>query len=362
MLILSLDVSAGMENPTRWLRNLATMFGGWMLLIFLILIPIIFKQPTYFLTVEFAVDYLLYGFINFLAFFIVSVYIAKRYYLSKQYFQFALAIVALIFAFYFLKLGVGFLFYDIILKSLEVNGQFTMASAVDYFITCLRVSCFAVILGVGHRGAIDWIKTEKLRRELEKEKHLAELSFLKMQMNPHFLFNSLNNLYSLSVLENSEHTGEGILKLSNLMRYMLYEKEDTNNEVELQKEVEQLNGLIDLQQLRYDGKAQILFVIEGDIKGLRVAPLMLLPLLENAFKHGILNKNDKPVEMKLVAQPGLIVFELSNYINNYQKDKTGGVGLENVKKRLKLLYPDRHSFNIEKTEELFKVQLTLHLL
>lgn len=360
MLLFQLDTPPQMDSTKFWLRNLLIMLGSWTLLMVFMQLRIIFRNPSYLISSDFA-GFLLYGLMNFLVFYVVSLFIAKRFLVTKQYLKLLMAILAVEIVAYFVKLGVGFLVYDYSLKGYEINGAFSKASYIAYFVDCFVVSGFAIILGLGHRGAIDWIKTERMRRELEREKQLAELSFLKMQMNPHFLFNSLNNLYSLSVLEKSEKTGEGILKLSNLMRYMLYEKEDSNNQVELLKEVEQLNGLIDLQQLRHDGKAQIKFEIEGHLTGYTIAPLILLPMLENAFKHGILNQQDRPVLMRLVTSPGQIDFTLQNYINNFQKDKTGGVGLVNVKKRLDLLYPKRHQLLVEKTDDIFQIHLTLHL-
>jgi LytS/YehU family sensor histidine kinase len=182
-----------------------------------------------------------------------------------------------------------------------------------------------------------------------------------MQVNPHFLFNALNNIYSLAVIEDSKMTGNSILKLSDLLRYMLYEKEDTESKVSLDREIDHINSYIDLEKLRHLGQMYVNFSIEGDVNGKRIVPLLLFPLLENAFKHGILTEKDKPVSIDLKITDRHLEFAISNFKNNYQKDTVGGIGLQNVKKRLDLIYGEAYKFDIDQGEDRFTVNLLLPL-
>ena len=202
---------------------------------------------------------------------------------------------------------------------------------------------------------------EKIRKDLETQKLRAELSYLKMQVNPHFLFNALNNIYSLAVTEKGKRTGESIMKLSELLRYVLYEKEDDQNKVSLEKEIRHINSFIDLIKLRYENDVNIKFSIEGDVQQKRVAPLLLFPLIENAVKHGIVNDTTKPVEVDLKVENGSLNFMISNYKNSYLKDEQGGIGIQNVQKRLDLLYPNQYKLKVDDSTEKFIVDLQLPL-
>ena len=180
-----------------------------------------------------------------------------------------------------------------------------------------------------------------------------------MQVNPHFLFNALNNIYSLAVVENSTRTGNSVLKLSELMRYMLYEKEDEEHKVSLAKEIRHINSYIDLEKLRHPEDIYINFSIEGETSDKKMPPLLLFPLIENACKHGILTDPEKPVDIHLKVEDRRLIFTISNFCNDYEKDEAGGIGIPNVKKRLDLLYGDNYTLDITKNDDRFSVNLRL---
>ena len=230
-----------------------------------------------------------------------------------------------------------------------------------YFQTHILTNVSIIVIAFAYRLLMIWFQQEKIRAELENQKLQAELSFLKMQVNPHFLFNALNNIYSLAVIEDSKKTGTSILKLSELMRYMLYEKEDTESKVSLDKEIQHINSYIDLEKLRHLGDIYVNFSIEGDINGKRIAPLLIFPLIENAFKHGVLTEKDKPVNVDLKITGQQLKFSITNHNNGYEKDIVGGIGLQNVKKRLDLIYGGRYKLDINKSEDRFTVDLLLPL-
>jgi LytS/YehU family sensor histidine kinase len=182
-----------------------------------------------------------------------------------------------------------------------------------------------------------------------------------MQVNPHFLFNALNNIYSLAVSEKGKKTGDSIMKLSELMRYVLYEKEDDQNRVSLDKEIKHINSYIDLVKLRYEGDVYINFSIEGYPNGKRIAPLLLFPLIENASKHGILTDPGKPVDIELKVTDQFLDFSIHNFKNFDMKDQAGGIGIQNVQKRLDLLYGNKYKLDVKETDDKFFVDLQLPL-
>lgn len=196
-------------------------------------------------------------------------------------------------------------------------------------------------------------------QQVEKEKLSLELNSLKTQINPHFLFNSLNSIYS-QALAKSDQTSETVLELSNLLRYMLYEVEE--DKVPLVKEVEMLENYIELQKLRLEAGSKVGFTLEGELDGVVIAPLLLFPLVENAFKHGMKDDSEQAfIDIKLKVDTA-ISFSIKNklgQIDDMEKGKYGGIGLENVKRRLELIYPDTHELKILKTETEFQVNLTL---
>ena len=222
-------------------------------------------------------------------------------------------------------------------------------------------SFLIIIIAFAYRLLLVWYGHEKVRKDLENQKLQAELSFLKMQINPHFLFNALNNIYSMAVLERAQKTGNGIMKLSEMIRYMLYEKEDEQYRVTLDKEITHINNYIDLQKLRYEGELYLHFTIEGTVAGRKIPPLLLFPLIENACKHGILQDPKRPVTIQMTVTDKKLSFSIHNFKHEFLKDQTGGIGLVNVQKRLSLLYPQQDLLQIQNTRKEFHVQLDLPL-
>ncbi len=204
-----------------------------------------------------------------------------------------------------------------------------------------------------------WFKDRRVQRDLEQEKLRAELKALKHQINPHFLFNVLNSLYGLAFQNDDEPTAEGIARLSQLMRYMLYDSNDA--QVNLEKEIEYLENYISLQQLRLDETADIQFEVRGAISGKSIAPMLLIPLVENAFKYGISRARDSYVHIRLEIKPDRMEFQVLNSMHdvNLTNGEVGGIGLENVRKRLILIYPEQHRFIHEQRNHSYFASLTL---
>lgn len=200
-------------------------------------------------------------------------------------------------------------------------------------------------------------KQEKKLREIEKEKFSAEMSLLKAQINPHFFFNTLNSLYALTLVGSKESPGV-VLKLSNLMRYMLYEASESK--VMLCNELTHLQNYIHIEQMRFTERLDLSFHYSGDIEGKWIVPLLLLPFIENAFKHGIEN-NSGWITIDLKVIENQLCLKVENSFDVPSKSKVGGLGLTNVKRRLHLVYPGEHELQMEQDDGVYKVDLKLNL-
>ena len=191
------------------------------------------------------------------------------------------------------------------------------------------------------------------RREIEARHTQAQLNYLKAQINPHFLFNTLNNIYSAAVLQHPR-TADMVLRLSDLLRYVTYDGQAER--VPMHKEIAQIQAYIDLFQLKSEHPLSIRFEVEGDIENCEIEPLLLLPLVENALKHGDLEAQTTGyLHILLSKEAKRLVFRVENSFNpdDQQKDEVGGVGLDNIRQRLELNYPGRHRLDIRQEQERF---------
>lgn len=218
---------------------------------------------------------------------------------------------------------------------------------------------FILLMAVIYRFSKDWFVNERLQRQLKEEKLNAELSFLKSQINPHFLFNTLNNLFSSAQKHGDEETAEGIAQLANLMRYMLHISAQTD--ISLEEEIQYLNSYIELQTMRWRNSDQLqLSVSFPEItSGMNIKPMTLIPFIENAFKYGVSNHKQSRIIISLEVFYGSIIFHCTNDIVNDNQMEDSGIGLTNVKRRLELLYKDRHQLDIKQDKDQFVVQLEL---
>ncbi|UKT63159.1 sensor histidine kinase [Pedobacter mucosus] len=202
-------------------------------------------------------------------------------------------------------------------------------------------------------------ETTKRALQAEAEKAQADLSFLKAQVNPHFLFNTLNNIYTLAIIKD-DHTGPSILKLSNIMRYIT--DEANNDFVNLQNEVDCITDFISIQKLRLTKKTTLEYNLEGTFERQKIAPLILMAFVENVFKYGISNHNNGKLIVGITLLSTSINFYSKNaiYPDKKHTERTG-IGIENTKKRLQHTYPNKHILNIKDDDGFFTVNLTIHL-
>ncbi len=281
-----------------------------------------------------------------------------RFLFPKKTLLFIVLNIALIGLFLFLKEYIeDNYFQDILKKRLEntnrVEPPFKMAMYIQ-LLSYLAPLFFSVALKSTKR----WAKTEAERKEVINFKLKSELQHLHYQLQPHFFFNSLNNIYSLVDIS-PDQAKSSIHSLSKLMRYMLYE---TNLEmVPLTKEIDFLKKYIDLMKLRVSDKTTVNYSFTSEETGIQIAPLLFISLIENAFKHGVSATKPSTIDINMTCDDATVLFSVEN--NNFPKktdDKSGsGIGLQNLEKRLELLYPDKFSFETILNDDRFLVTLKI---
>ncbi|MFB6318754.1 sensor histidine kinase [Saccharicrinis sp. FJH54] len=222
-----------------------------------------------------------------------------------------------------------------------------------------------VILLFGFLGGLfqfftDWFKKNRLKTELERKNYESNFALLRSQINPHFLFNTLHNIDTL-IYDNQDKASKSLVKLSDIMRYML--KDAKLDFVELAKEIEHLESYLSLEKLRLKNEKFLDFTIKGDSNGIKVAPMIMIPFVENAFKHCIDSNIENGIVIKIIVENKKLIFVCNNQYDKTErdKDKVHGIGLETVKKRLDLMYKDKHKLSINPEDSVFKVNLELEL-
>ena len=199
---------------------------------------------------------------------------------------------------------------------------------------------------------------EEQKMQLEVEKSQANFNFLKAQINPHFLHNTLNFLYAKS-LPYSPELSEGILTLSEIMRYALSEGNARDGKAPLKDEIEHVRNVIKINQLRFSNKLNVRFDVEGVINGASIIPFVLITLVENAFKHGDLKSTEHPIDIKLTVDNEAIRFFCRNKKKTGPRELSTGIGLDNIKKRLELAYGKNYSFVVRDEADLYTTELTI---
>lgn len=287
-------------------------------------------------------------------FYLNFLYLVPRFLKKKHIFQYliALVIVLLLFTpiYYYLE---QYFYPSIGWKSYTLDLNFSFALMITISSNFLHV-----FLGILLSYLMDW-RTMRMEKEIvEKEQFKTELAFLKSQINPHFLFNTINDIYALSQ-QQSKKAPEALLKLSELLRYMLRESNDPY--VLLSKEIEYLENVIELQKIGQKGFSYVDFTLTGNPEKLKIAPLILINFIENAFKHGVFTDKESPIHIHIQVGHGAFHLNMTNKVNAFKKDKTGGIGLVNVKRRLALIYPGKHGLLITNEPHNFTVDLKIIL-
>jgi two-component system LytT family sensor kinase len=270
-------------------------------------------------------------------------FVFERYFSKKKFALYAgLLIPALILYIVLFRQFVALVFNE--------EMDFFSFAILTFFLILFTTSIKVLKRSINERFLFQEVKAKQVQTELE---------LLKAQINPHFLFNTLNNLYGMA-RKMDKGTADGIAGLSHLMRYMIHDSKA--DKIQLDKEVEQIQRLIDLQMLRFaeEDNIDIDFQVEGDVKNVLVPPMLMIPFVENAFKHGIALSAPSFVHIHLKAANTQVLFQVQNSLHSQKSEKPdsdSGLGLQNVRRRLELLFPDAHDLSIRITPGTYDVEL-----
>ncbi|MEP5611341.1 MAG: histidine kinase [Cyclobacteriaceae bacterium] len=289
-------------------------------------------------------------------------FLMPRFLFKEKYVEFILSIVFVILAFSTL-IWIDYIFIQQPLFWPESDYQpvlFNIGKILKNTTKIYPVLVLAIVI----KWFKYWYKEQKANQQLASEKLQAELRFLKAQVHPHFLFNTLNNLYALT-LKQSKEAPEVVLKLSDLLNYMLYEcNADT---VPLNKEIKLVKDYISLEKIRYGKRLNISFNVRGEVESKMVAPMLILPFVENCFKHGVSEELDESwvnIDLEMKGKTLTLKVENSKSKNGTSEDRfeyKEGIGLNNVKRRLELLYGERHELDLHDDDDSFLVILKIEI-
>jgi two-component system, LytTR family, sensor kinase len=281
-------------------------------------------------------------------------YFLPRYLFRKRYLAYFTMVILSVLGYLIVQSLFDYYLYGYVVGPLR-NSRLLGTLSYNFFSTLWYLGLILAL-----KLSLDWYRQQLLLQKITVEKLNAEVDFLRAQINPHFLFNILNNLYALT-LKKSEQAPDVVLKLSDMMEYMLYDS--TAEKVLLEKEVTYLHHYLELERLRFRGEAAIHLHVNGAMNGQEIAPLLLLPLVENAAKHGLRTQSKNgwlTVNIGLHQSTLTVVVENANPPAAVHKSK-GGIGLSNLRKRLELLYPSRHCLELEDKKDSFLARLVIEL-
>ncbi len=281
--------------------------------------------------------------------------IFRRYLTFNKKKQLILGVISAYFVFAFTRYGLEEVLYPQVLGFRNYHEDTSMGY---YLVDNIFEGLPIIVLSAAVFAISKSFQNERINQQLKSEVQKAELAFLRSQINPHFLYNSLNYLYSLA-LPLSDKMATAIIHLSDMMRYTLSESKD--GKVLLSQEIKYIEAYLSLFRMRFEPDFYADLKVQGTLHDQRISPLLLIPFVENALKHGIVDQQNKPVRIAVSITEQYLLFEVENYISTHEKDQSGGIGLVNTRKRLALLYPDQHELNITATAQVFNVFLQIKM-
>lgn len=284
-------------------------------------------------------------------------YLIPKFILKKKYLQFFLLFSVSLLMFYLVRTGLNYILVteNIWPEAQGVQEPFTVIHVVELVIGAIYVIALVSAIKLTY----DWVNEKKRNEDLQRMQLETELNFLKSQIQPHFFFNTLNNLYAL-VIKKSPNAPNVVLKLSEIMQYVLYEVKEPK--ISLMKSINYLYSYLELETLRYGERVKSEISIDGDIDDVEVPPLLFLPFLENCFKHGTNHTEDIKVGITFVVKDNFLYFTVeNNHVPDSNRNTKHGIGIENVKRRLQLLYGTNYQLKTRSKGNIYTVNLKLPL-
>jgi two-component sensor histidine kinase len=339
---------------------------GWVMLgiVLLLLSPLSWRVD---IPVQFWWKQIFLGSLLFIVFYVNLLVLVPKFLLEgKLYMYLLILFIGLIFYFGLIIYFENIIHLPEIMHQTFKPGKPYKPSGRWVFGDVFHLMLFLLSLGISTSVASvqKWQKDDAIRKEVDRQRINTELSYLKAQINPHFFFNTLNNIYALTNLD-VKKAQEALLKLSRMMRYVLYENQ--KDETLLSKEINFINNYIELMKMRLTPNVKLNIQVDEPKEDLVIAPMLLLPFMENCFKHGVSSQKESEILIKLEVMGETLFFETRNHIFPLHPDspeaQENGIGLVNTKRRLSLLYPEKHrlKFGIDDANEEYWVSLTIDL-
>lgn len=308
-------------------------------------------------------------YLSLLIFFYINFYVLiPAYYVTKKYHRYVVSLIVVFIIFLIAYYFLDYLPYHSFIEDHHHHHHELQNGVEEHHphrrfihpppINELSQLVFLFVIGI---FVTLYIRVKKYLNTIEQEKNNAELSYLKSQINPHFLFNTFNSIYSLAIKENADQTANGMLKLSGMMRYVV--SETSSDFVPLEKEINYINDYIELQKLRLAKSIKLNYTFNGDPDDQQIAPLLLIPFIENAFKHGVNPDEDSMIQISIDIKGNVLhlVVENNKVSIDHKTYEKMGFGIGNAKNRLELLYPDKHTLQLFEDEKKYVVNLNLTL-
>ena len=291
--------------------------------------------------------------LEFIDFYIFYSIIIPRLFIRRNYLKFSIATILYI---------PGYsLLYGYSMNYLEIKLGLVENFQNIYLVIAIYYTVLYIFLGGLFKLAVEGYKTQQQKILLEKQNVKSELALLRSQVNPHFLFNTLNTIHSF-VNNNHQKAARAVIKLSDIMRYMLYEA--AREKITLDKEIEYLNSYVTLQNFRLEKSRFVEFKLKGKTSGILIPPMLFTPFVENAFKHGKKKGKETGITIDFEVNNNMVLFEITNDIDPVKSEeliRSEGFGLKNVRRRLELLYPHKHELEIIEKDNNFTVRLQIEL-
>lgn len=338
-----------MRNARKNIIEFFALMAVWMLLVYGLNAIAIMKRTPLVMHI-FHINYGFFGMLNFLLCYVYLRWVVPPFLQHKNWGRLLITVLPLMIGSIVLKYMIADNFFrDIILSAgyRYVNKEKVQLyqSFQSYFVSGLWSGMIILIAAFAYCFFILWLQEDKRRVLLQQQQLQAESGFLKMQLNSHFLINSLNSIYSLALMDSPEVV-RAHKTLTDLLAYMVEQPSDIAYRAPIGDEIRYLQDFVTLQRIRTGCQEGVVFNFPEELPDKKVAPLLLVPFIENAFKHGVSNRPEKPVRITLACDEQQLVLRIHNYISGHQRDKTGGIGLDNVRKRLQLIYPGRHEMEV----------------
>lgn len=348
------------ETARRW-KELAVLLPAWLMLMYginLLTMSGVITPPRW---RNLHIQQGIFGLLNFALFYAAIRWPFPQFLQDRKVMRMLAGLLLLVAGITLIKYFTATVFFreDVLYRGYRDNHVRIYTTFRQYVVSALWTSAWVLCAALAYVLFRAWLEADKRRQQLARRRQEAELGILKTQLNVHFLMNSLNSIYSLALVR-SPQVIDATRTLSHILEYMADQPPAASYRSALSDEVRYLEDFIAMHRLRTGCESCVQLHIEGDPAQYHIAPMLLVPFVENAFKHGVANQPSKPVTIRMQCSERQFTFNVHNHKTPRRKDRSGGIGLENVRRRMELVYPGQYTLNIDNTENEYESTITIN--